>query len=323
MKKILYIFVAVLLSLNAYASNGKVLVVVSAADHLTLRNGGVVESGYFVSELSETLRQLEANGYEFDIATPKGKTPVIDGFGLQMYFYKASVVSNWPQYALNPKIKAEEERLKDIATAMKYFGRLKFANRYANDEVSAFLDDVEYIMEQQQLTEKPLLSLESLTQSKSLEKYDGIYIPGGHAPKTDLLFSEELGSILTYFHETQKPTAIICHAPIVLLTAMEGIYDPFIPLSEEQKNNFIYKGYNITLGNKSEELILENFLYLKGSRLEYYVAEKVREAGLKVSNFRVPSMSQVIEDRELVTGANPSSVYSLADKFIYKLQKRQ
>ncbi|WP_445356890.1 hypothetical protein ACJJIC_10855 [Microbulbifer sp. ANSA002] len=104
---------------------------------------------------------------------------------------------------------------------------------------------------------------------------------------------------------------------------MEGIYDPFIPLSEEQKNNFIYKGYNITLGNKSEELILENFLYLKGSRLEYYVAEKVREAGLKVSNFRVPSMSQVIEDRELVTGANPSSVYSLADKFIYKLQKRQ
>ncbi|WP_445356889.1 hypothetical protein ACJJIC_10850 [Microbulbifer sp. ANSA002] len=183
MKKILYIFVAVLLSSNAYASNGKVLVVVSAADHLTLRNGGVVESGYFVSELSETLRQLEANGYEFDIATPKGKTPVIDGFGLQMYFYKASVVSNWPQYALNPKIKAEEERLKDIATAMKYFGRLKFANRYANDEVSAFLDDVEYIMEQQQLTEKPLLSLESLTQSKSLEKYDGIYIPGGHAPK--------------------------------------------------------------------------------------------------------------------------------------------
>ncbi|BBM03040.1 thiazole biosynthesis protein ThiJ [Microbulbifer sp. GL-2] len=312
----------IFLSFNVYASNGKVLVVVSAADHLVLKNGGVVESGYFVSELSETLRQLEDNGYEVDIATPGGKTPVIDGYGLQMYFYKASVVSNWPQYSLHPKAKAQEERSKDIATAMKYFGRLKFTNRYANDEVSAFLDDVEYEMEQQQITEKPVLSLESLAESKYLEKYNGIYIPGGHAPKTDLLFSKELGDILTYFHEAKKPTAIICHAPIVLLTAMEGTYDPFTSLTEEQKNNFIYKGYNITLGNKSEELILENFLYLKGSRLEYYVAEKAKEAGLNVSSFRVPSMSQIIEDRELITGANPSSVYSLANRFVAKLSNR-
>ncbi|WP_299587585.1 DJ-1/PfpI family protein [uncultured Microbulbifer sp.] len=322
MKKIVCLCMAIFLSFNVYANNGKVLVVVSAADQLILKNGGVVESGYFVSELSETLRQLEDNGYEVDIATPKGKTPVIDGYGLQMYFYKASVVSNWPQYSLYPKAKAQEERSKDITTAMKYFGRLKFTNRYANDEVSAFLDDIEYKMEQQQITEKPLLSLESLAQSKHLKKYDGIYIPGGHAPKTDLLFSKELGNILTYFHEEKKPTAIICHAPIVLLTAMEGTYDPFTPPTEEQKNSFIYKGYNITLGNKSEELILEKFLYLKGSRLEYYVAEKAKEAGLKVNNLRVPSMSQVIEDRELITGANPSSVYTLANRFVAKLNNR-
>ncbi|WP_444901815.1 DJ-1/PfpI family protein [Microbulbifer sp. SSSA007] len=322
MKRLLSFCLFMFFSLNALASNGKVLVVVSAADQLVLKSGGVVESGYFVSELAETLRQLEANGYEFDIATPGGKIPTVDGYGLQMYFYKAAVVSNWPRYALSPKAKAEEERSKDIATALKYFGKLRFSNRYANEEVSAFLDEIEQKIEHQQLVEKPMVSLESLVSEKKLEQYDGIYIPGGHAPKTDLLFNEDLGDILTHFHENEKITAIICHAPIVLLTAMEGVYDPFVPLTYEQKVNFIYKGYNITLGNKSEEVILENFLYLKGSRLQYYVAEKAKEAGLHVSNIRVPSMSQVVEDRELITGANPSSVYSLASKFIEKLKNK-
>jgi len=109
---------------------------------------------------------------------------------------------------------------------------------------------------------------------------------------------------------------------MVLLSAMDGVYDPFTPLTPAQKDNFIYKGYNITIGSKKEELILENFLYLAGSRLQYYVEEETREAGLQVHAFRIPSTSQVVVDRELLTGANPSSIYQLTNKFVNALTAR-
>lgn len=320
MKNLIIIFLTLVVSISTYASNGKVLIVVSAAGYLDLKNGGTVESGYFVSELAETMRQLEHNNIEFDIATPDGVAPVIDGYGLQMYFYKLAVTSNWPKDVIRLNARAKEERAKDIQTAMKHFGRLKFSNRYANEEVGKFLDDIEYEMNARELIEKPMLVLESLAHDARLADYDGLYIPGGHAPKTDLLYNESLGFILKHFNNQQKTTAIICHAPILLLTTMDGVYDPFTPLTQLQKDSLIYKGYNITLGNKSEEVILENFLYLRGSKLQFYVGEKAREAGLKLSTARLPSMSQVVEDRELITGANPASVYKLTEKFIARLK---
>src|ERR1700733_5272995 len=49
--------------------------------------------------------------------------------------------------------------------------------------------------------------------------YVGLFIPGGHAPMADLLKDKNLGKILTSFHETGRPTGIVCHGPIVLLSA--------------------------------------------------------------------------------------------------------
>ena len=41
----------------------------------------------------------------------------------------------------------------------------------------------------------------------------------GHAPLEDLKLNKDLGRILLHFHAAQRPTAIICHAPIALLSA--------------------------------------------------------------------------------------------------------
>jgi hypothetical protein len=39
-----------------------------------------------------------------------------------------------------------------------------------------------------------------------LNTFDGVFIPGGHAPLTDLGDNPELGRILLHFHSKGKPT---------------------------------------------------------------------------------------------------------------------
>jgi hypothetical protein len=43
---------------------------------------------------------------------------------------------------------------------------------------------------------------------EELKTFDGIFIPGGHAPLTDLGADPELGRILLHFHAEVKPTGI-------------------------------------------------------------------------------------------------------------------
>jgi putative intracellular protease/amidase len=45
----------------------------------------------------------------------------------------------------------------------------------------------------------------------------GIFVPGGHAPMVDLVKDKDPGTILRNFHESGRPTALICHGPMALL----------------------------------------------------------------------------------------------------------
>ena len=42
---------------------------------------------------------------------------------------------------------------------------------------------------------------------EGLNKYVGIFVPGGQAPVVDLMQDAELGEILRYFHAQKRPTA--------------------------------------------------------------------------------------------------------------------
>ncbi|ERI51026.1 hypothetical protein N878_24090, partial [Pseudomonas sp. EGD-AK9] len=50
-----------------------------------------------------------------------------------------------------------------------------------------------------------------------LGQYEGLFIPGGHAPLIDLANNPQVGALLRHFHQAGKPTAAICHGPIALL----------------------------------------------------------------------------------------------------------
>lgn len=50
---------------------------------------------------------------------------------------------------------------------------------------------------------------------------DAVLLVAGHAPLEDLKADKDLGRILMHFHNKQRPTGIICHAPIALLSAQQ------------------------------------------------------------------------------------------------------
>ncbi|MBS4698483.1 type 1 glutamine amidotransferase domain-containing protein [Aeromonas media] len=155
------------------------------------------------------------------------------------------------------------------------------------------------------------------------ERYAGLFIPGGHAPLIDLATDPEVGTLLRHFHDSQKPTAAICHGPIALLAA-QGDPSEFeqavIAGKAGSAGEWIYDGYRMTIFSDEEEAVFEGSL--KGDKLRYYPAQAMAQAGGKMQ-FVAPWQPGVVIDRELITGQNPFSDRALASAFIAALDLQQ
>lgn len=157
-----------------------------------------------------------------------------------------------------------------------------------------------------------------------LDQYAAIFVPGGHAPMTDLMQDENLGTILRYFHEKQKPTAFICHGPAAMLAALPDAaayrqalvsHDAKGAMAASSKG-WIYSGYEMTVLSDAEEWPGE---VAKGTEMPFHVEQALQIAGGKM---RVDGMygSHVVHDRELITGQNPASDLELAKELDKSLQ---
>jgi putative intracellular protease/amidase len=47
--------------------------------------------------------------------------------------------------------------------------------------------------------------------ASGLDQYDAVFVPGGHGPMEDLLDDPDAGTVMRHFHQTSKPTAVLCH----------------------------------------------------------------------------------------------------------------
>jgi putative intracellular protease/amidase len=146
-------------------------------------------------------------------------------------------------------------------------------------------------------------------QENELKTFDGIFLPGGHAPMEDLFRDRDLGRILAHFHSHAKPTALICHAPIALLS------------TQRKGAPWIYTGYQLTVFSKSEEKQEEEAGHLDGHLL-YYVDEALSQAGAQVTS-GPPWESHVVQDRELITGQNPMSDERFTEVLLKALEERR
>src|SRR5262245_30681087 len=55
---------------------------------------------------------------------------------------------------------------------------------------------------------------------EGLDRYAAVFVPGGQAPVVDLMQDSDAGEILRHFHEHSKPTALLCHGPIALISVL-------------------------------------------------------------------------------------------------------
>jgi putative intracellular protease/amidase len=257
-------------------SRGKVLVVMSSAHELDLKDGKTYSTGYYLNEFVVPYRKLVEAGYEPIIANPNGDMPVMD-----------------------------------VNSNNKMF--------FGGDD-AARADALNYAQGIQQL--KHPKTLASVVAEGTIQ-YVGVFIPGGHAPMVDLIKDKNLGKILVSFHESGRPTGIICHGPIVLLSALQDP-DAFIAsmVANDGRANSLakgwpYAGYRLTVFSTGEEQQLEGPNGL-GGNVQFYPVNALAEAGAHVDTV-ANWHSNVMVDRELITGQQPLSAPEFGDVLVAKL----
>ncbi len=276
----------------------KVLVVLSSSNFVTLKEGGKHPTGYFLSELAQPVIALQRAGYQVLYANTKGNKATVDpicinpGLNPEQWFSGAT----------------EKEKLEKYSEAI-----LLIANR-------GFLDPAQ--MDQKCSLDAPCPLSSFLEDENELDTFSGIFVPGGHAPIEDLKDNKDLKKILQHFHAHLKPTALICHGPVALLSTREFG-------GERHSWQWPYEGYKMTAFSTVEEKEMEELGTFgdekegtKIKHLKFYLQDKLEVAGGLVqvgTNWSSNSM----RDRELITGQNPQSEEAFTALFLEALTERR
>lgn len=260
-------------SASAAKKPQQVLVVVSSQTMLTLREGALYPTGYYLNELTVPVKHLVEAGYQVTFANPNGNPPSLDAHSVGKQYFNN-----------DEKEFAEVKRFHDGLTQLRHPRKLADVLR------------------------------------EGLDQYAAVFVPGGHAPMEDLLQDAELGQVLRHFHERGKPTALICHGPIAILSALPNAKDYVSALNagdtaraKTLANGWIYAGYKMTIFSTAEEQVAEGSQL--GGKVRFYPDFALQTAGGNVE-VAAPWKSQVVRDRELLTGQNPFSDEELARQFI-------
>jgi putative intracellular protease/amidase len=145
----------------------------------------------------------------------------------------------------------------------------------------------------------------------------------------DLMEDPDLGEVLRYFHAVGKPTALLCHGPVAVAAAMPearqfraAMVEGNIEAAKKAAAGWQYAGYRMTVFSNDEERYVETKL-MGGRKVPFYVFEALETAGGKLEATSEGIFKpHVVEDRELITGQNPSSDYRIADLFVKALGRR-
>lgn len=135
----------------------------------------------------------------------------------------------------------------------------------------------------------------------SYEKFDAIFLPGGHGTMYDLPASAKLQVLLKDFYEAGKIVAAVCHGPAGFVGATLSNGQPLVA------------GKRVSAFTDREEA--ETGL---NSLLPFLLETKIRELG--AIYVAAPNWSTHYEiDGNLITGQNPQSTLAVAQAVIAKL----
>ena len=168
--------------------------------------------------------------------------------------------------------------------------------------------------------QSPVISLSRVEQI-GYDHYDAVFVPGGHAPMQDLSVSPEMGKLLRAFHTQGKPTALLCHGPIALISALPDAKAYTAKLESNPKvtdSGWIYSGYKMVSFTNNEEQAAKGMF--NGGQMKFTPETALSNAG---AQFQAGEKwaSHVVVDRELITGQNPSSAIDLGKILVKRLSR--
>ncbi|WP_086792989.1 type 1 glutamine amidotransferase domain-containing protein [Streptomyces thermovulgaris] len=230
----------------------KILMIISAADTLTLADGTAHPAGYWAEEVVASHKVLVEAGHQVDIATPGGVRPTVDAISL------------------------DERGGVDPADGAAF---------------KAYLESIE----------ADLASPLDLAAVRAAD-YDALYLPGGHAPMTDLAGNPELGALLAEADERGTVIAALCHGVAALLSA------------ERADGTFLFAGRSLTSFTNDEER--QGGL---GDAVPWLVETRLAERGADLKT-GAPWSDTVIVDGNLITGQNPQSSVTTAQQVLAALK---
>lgn len=142
--------------------------------------------------------------------------------------------------------------------------------------------------------QQDMVAMDSLTHAIPLkeikeDKFDAVFLPGGHGPMWDLANNDVLKSLLEAFNKKQKPIGLVCHGVAGLVSLQNEEGEPLV------------KGLKLTSFSDSEEeaVGLSNVVpFLLESKLRSLGA--VYHKGTDFSDY-------VVADSNIITGQNPAS----------------
>ncbi len=135
----------------------------------------------------------------------------------------------------------------------------------------------------------------------TLDDYDAVFYPGGHGPMEDLAVNADSGRLLTAALTSGKPLGVVCHAPAALLAAKHEDGSP------------AFAGYKVTAFTNAEEIQAG-----LAEKARWLLQDRLVEIGVDFQEGE-PWAPNVVVDRNLVTGQNPSSSAPLAAELLKKL----
>ena len=131
--------------------------------------------------------------------------------------------------------------------------------------------------------------------------FDAVFYPGGHGPLWDLAANADSLRLISDFIAANKPVAAVCHAPVVLINAVNADQTPLV--AGKRVTGFSNSEEEAVQLTKVVPILVEDGLKAKGG---------LYEKGADWAPF-------VLEDGLLITGQNPASSEAVAHKLLARL----
>ncbi len=318
----------------------KLLMIVSSARTIRLADGSDHPTGYRAEEVRKPHEAFVAAGIDVVVATPDGKVPQPDPWGLEPFFHYPQVDEDF-MFSVLRRFAYHQDRVRVtfthfselnlVAVRRVYLALLdtgmepaearKAVESAAHSAWRRNIDFIEVLAEDDEVTSRLSAervkeirdevwqasqrpgNLAALTDGEILD-FEGVFIPGGHGAMVDLADSADVGRVLRLMHGAGKTMAALCHGPAALLSA------------PEIDGAWMFDGYRMTAFTDEEE----NQTKAGKIGMPWYVEAALKNRGAIFDDGDAAWVSHVVVDRNLITGQNPGSAEAAAGAQLKRLR---